>query len=331
VSSALFTVTNYNMTFYQFSEENNFILDPRGFNVFIRGEAAEFLNCTNDFDCSEDSRLLLNTTVRSISYSNDGVTITNEDGSCIKAEYAICTFSVGFLQHEVVKFDPFLPEWKQNSIETFQMGTYTKIFMQFPPDQVFWNTSNQFFLYADPITRGYYPAFQSLDCEDFMPGSGILFVTVVEGESYTVEAQDEEVTKQQILEVLRNMYGAENVPMPTAFMYPRWSLEPWTFGSYSSWPVGVTLEQHQNLRANLGRLYFAGEATSAEYFGFLQGAYFEGQLAGEAVANCLNHDGNCTDYARYEVLRGSTNPAEYNATNGWHITSFQTYGLGVED
>ena len=44
-----------------------------------------------------------------------------------------------------------------------------------------------------------------------------------------------------------------------------------TFGSYSNWPVGMTLEKHQNLRANVNRLYFAGEATSAQYYGFLQG------------------------------------------------------------
>ena len=43
------------------------------------------------------------------------------------------------------------------------------------------------------------------------------------------------------------------------------------FGSYSNWPVGMTLEKHQNLRANVGRLYFAGEAMSAQYYGFLQG------------------------------------------------------------
>lgn len=222
---------------------------------------------------------------------------------------------------------PPLPAWKERSIATFQMGSYTKIFMQFPPDQVFWNTSTQFLLYADPVTRGYYPVFQSLDGDGFLPGSGILFMTVVEEESYTVEAQDEEVTKQQILEVLRSMYGAENVPMPTAFMYPRWSTAPWAFGSYSNWPPGTTLEQHQNLRANVGRLYFAGEATSAEYYGFLQGAYFEGREAGQTVADCVARPSKCTGYDRYEVLHGITQPGEYNETNGWMVTSFQTNGL----
>jgi polyamine oxidase len=213
-------VVNYNTTFYQYSDENNFVFDPRGFNTIIKGEASTFLK-------KNDKRLLLNTIVKEIDYSNTGVKVTNKDGSCIQADYAICTFSLGVLQNEVIKFKPEFPAWKQRGIETFQMATYTKIFMQFLPDQVFWNTNTQFFLYADPQERGYYPVFQSLDSPGFLPGSEILFVTVVQDESYKVEAQDDETTKQEVLAVLRKMYGPENVPMPTAFMYPRWSLEPW--------------------------------------------------------------------------------------------------------
>lgn len=212
-------------------------------------------------------------------------------------------------------------------IETFSMGTYTKIFLQFPPDQVFWNTSYQFFLYADPDERGYYPVFQTLDTPGFLPGSGIIFVTVVQEQSYVVEAQDDETTKAQVLEVLRNMYGAANVPDPIAFLYPRWSLEPWAYGSYSNWPPGTSLEMHQNLRANLGRLYFAGEATSAEYYGFLHGAWFEGQAVAEEIVDCLAGKGNCTGEVNYEVLHGPTPTTDYDEENGWMVTSFQTYGF----
>jgi polyamine oxidase len=303
------------------------VWDERGFNTIIKGEASEFMNCTEDYDCSGDDRLLLNTIVKNVTYNDSGVTVHNKDGSCISAEYAICTFSLGVLQNEAVAFHPAFPAWKERALATFQMGTYTKIFMQFPPDQVFWNTSTQFFLYADPATRGYYPVFQSLDGPGFLEGSGILFVTVVYEQSYTVEAQDPEITKQQVLAVLRKMYGPENVPLPTAFMYPKWSLEPWTYGSYSNWPAGTTLEMHQNLRANLGRLYFAGEATSPEWYGFLQGAYYEGMRAAEAVVGCLNSTQSCEPYARYPVLHGTTTSNEFNATNGFELTSFQTNGF----
>lgn len=131
--------------------------------------------------------------------------------------------------------------------------------------------------------------------------------------------------------VLRKMFPDTTVPEPTAFMYPRWGQTEWAYGSYSNWPTGVTLEQHQNLRANVGRLWFAGEATSAEYYGFLQGAWFEGRNAGEAVGACVKGKGgkDCRAEKRYEVLKGTTNVSEYAAVNGWDVSTFLTYG--VED
>ena len=209
------------------------------------------------------------------------------------------------------------------------MGTYIKIFLQFPPDQVFWNKTTQFFLYASEI-RGYYPLFQSLDHPDFLPGSGIIFVTVVAEQAYRVELQPDHVTKNEILKVLRNMFGEENVPEPIAFYYPRWTQTPWSRGSYSNWPTGTTLETHQNLRANLGRLYFAGEHTASQMFGFLHGAYFEGQKAGMKVANCLRY-GICPDDERYESLMGTTMMNEYSPENGWMFDSFENYALEGEE
>jgi len=226
------------------------------------------------------------------------------------------------LQNDAIKFQPTFPEWKKIGIETFSIGTYTKIFLQFPLDKVFWNKSSQFFLYADPDSRGYYPVWQSLDTPGFLEDSGIIFVTVVHADSYRVEQQSDEVTKEEVLVVLRLMFGADKVPEPIAFMYPRWSLEPWVYGSYSNWPQGVSLQTHQNLRANIGRLYFAGEATSSKYFGSLQGAWFEGQSAGIEVISCIS--GMCTDMVYYETLTGDTAASGYSDPNSWFVTSFQT-------
>ena len=80
----------------------------------------------------------------------------------------------------------------------------------------------------------------------------------------------------------------------------------------------------------MGRLWFAGEATSAEYYGFLQGAWFEGQSVGEQIAGCLNGNHTACDGGqekRYQVLHGTTPAKEYDAANGWEVTSFQTYGF----
>ncbi|KAI1378388.1 putative flavin-containing polyamine oxidase [Hypoxylon crocopeplum] len=326
-SGFLFGIAGYNLTFYQFSDENNFVWDQRGFNTFVIGEAYEFLE-------ENDPRLLLETTVTGVTYGPEGVVVQLDGGGCIEAQHAIATFSVGVLQNEVVDFDPPLPRWKREAIEQFQMGTYTKIFLQF--NETFWDRDTQFFLYADNATRGYYPVWQSLSAPGFIEESNIIFVTVVDGQSYRVEQQSDEETKAEVMAVLRDMFPDIEVPDPIAFMYPRWSTEEWAYGSYSNWPVGMTLEKHQNLRANVDRLWFAGEATSAQYYGFLHGAWFEGRDVGMRIAGLLGHGGNyecdsnstvgCGLMESYEVLHGTTFADEYNVENGWPISSFVTYG-----
>lgn len=106
------------------------------------------------------------------------------------------------------------------------------------------------------------------------------------------------------------------------------------YGSYSNWPVGMTLEKHQNLRANIDRLYFAGEATSAQYFGFLQGAFYEGRDVGLRIAGLLGGSGRetgecnanttigCGSMDYYSTLHGTTHLDEYNVSNGWPTSSF---------
>ncbi|KAI9698268.1 MAG: hypothetical protein M1820_007538 [Bogoriella megaspora] len=318
-SSQEFTVVNYNTTFYQFSEENNYVFDSRGFNAFIKGEATTFLK-------ADDPRLLLSTVVTNITYNHDSVTVSTSGETCVKASYAICTFSLGVLQNNVVDFYPALPQWKRDSIATFQMGTYTKIFLQFP--HVFWPQDTQFFLYADPYTRGYYPVWQSLDTAGFLPGSGIIFATVVDEQPYRIERMSDDAVKAELMEVLYRMFGKANVPDPTACLIPRWTKVPWAYGSYSNWPPSTTLEMHQNLRANVGRVWFAGEATSAEYYGFLHGAWFEGREVAGKVAACVNkvHGKDCIVDASHEVLHGTTDEQEYDAANGWMVSSFQTIG-----
>jgi polyamine oxidase len=75
-----------NTSFYQWSSENNYVWDQRGFNVWLYGEASTFLK-------RNDPRLHLNTIVTNVTYSDTGVTVYDKRGGCIQADYAICTFS----------------------------------------------------------------------------------------------------------------------------------------------------------------------------------------------------------------------------------------------
>ncbi|USW54238.1 Putative flavin amine oxidase, FAD/NAD(P)-binding domain superfamily [Septoria linicola] len=255
-SSFIFGTTVENFTYGLFGEDEPFIVESRGYNTIVKGEASTFLHQTND------PRLLLNTTVTNITHSDTGVTIHSSDGTCISAAYAINTVSLGVLQHDSITYHPSLPLWKQTAIQSFGMTTYTKLFLQF--NSSWWdpnNTNTEYFYYADPHQRGFYPVFQSLSTPKYLGSdSHILFATVTGSQPYRVERQSDAETQAEIMHVLQSMFPNVTIPEPTAFYYPRWTLTPNFRGSYSYWPPQVTLKSHQNLRGNVGRLLFCGGA-----------------------------------------------------------------------
>ncbi|KAJ7614908.1 amine oxidase [Roridomyces roridus] len=277
-----------------FSDSNLLSIDQRGFKYLIQSEAASFL---------QPSQVLLNATVTDIAYSSDAVVVTLANGSKISADYAISTFSVGVLQHDDVAFEPTLPLWKQEAIQSMTMATYTKLFLQF--DENFW-FDTQFALYADKV-RGRYPVWQSLDLDGFLPGSGIIFATVTGDYSEAIESLTNAQIQTELLSVLSAMFPNTTIPTPTAFFFPRWFSDPLYRGSYSNWPASFVSPHHLNLRANLGRLWFSGEAMSQRYFGFLHGAYFEGMDAGQRVAQCVLSGGlQCDDLPFVESIPNSS-------------------------
>lgn len=88
------------------------VVDPRGFRALIQEEASEFI---------QPQQLRLNSTVRTISHSKSGVRVTLSDGRILSAGYALCTFSLGVLQNDDVRFEPPLPVWKQEAIHSMSM------------------------------------------------------------------------------------------------------------------------------------------------------------------------------------------------------------------
>ncbi|TFY79957.1 hypothetical protein EWM64_g4062 [Hericium alpestre] len=275
-----------------FSDGNLLSIDQRGFAHLIKAEAAEFLH---------KEQLVLNVTVKAVKYSHDGVTVKLVNGTTLSADYAIMTFSLGVLQNDDVKFEPALPPWKIEAIESMTMATYAKIFLQFP--KKFW-FDTQYALYADR-ERGRYPVWQSLDIAGFFPDSGIVFVTVTGDYSQRIEALPDSQVQEEVLGVLRAMYPNITIPEPEAFYFPRWFSDPLYRGSYSNWPSSFVRDHHKNLRATLQRrLWFTGEAMSQKYFGFLHGAYFEGEATGHSVADCIAH-GGCPGLPHVEQVRNA--------------------------
>lgn len=83
--------------------------------------------------------------------------------------------------------------------------------------------------------------------ENAYPGSNMLVVTLTNEESKRVEAQSDEETMREAMEVLRNMFGPE-IPDASDILVPRWWNNPYQRGSYSFYPVYVNHQLVEDIK-----------------------------------------------------------------------------------
>ncbi|KAI9091244.1 flavin-containing amine oxidoreductase-domain containing protein [Phlyctochytrium arcticum] len=294
----------------EFGDGNSFVVDKRGYKHLFEAEAEEIgLQYGSP-------RLHLGKTVTSVQWGKDDgskkpmpdaekgatdtVTVKTSDGTVYVADYVLTTFSVGVLQHKDVKFVPQFPPWKVEAIQEFHMATYMKIFLNFPTQ--FWD-DNEFTFYADN-RRGYYPGWMNLNAKpynDYFPkDSNVFFVTVTDEEAFRIERQSDDATISEITELVRKMYGPET-PAPTDWYIPRWHSDPLFRGTFTNWPIGEVKQEFENLRAPVGRVWFTGEHTHLEYFGYVHGAWLSGKEMGKSIAECVK--GKCPTLPKHTEVK----------------------------
>ena len=99
----------------------------------------------------------------------------------------------------------------------------------------------------------------------------------------------------QILEVLRSLYGDDNVSDLEEFYFRRWGTDPFHYGLFTTWPVPAYFSETvtQRLASKVGRVFFAQEAgTGAE--GTELAKFAASDAAVEQLLRCVN-EGDCED------------------------------------
>ncbi|XP_078346750.1 uncharacterized protein LOC144632002 [Oculina patagonica] len=263
-----------------FPGEDFFITDQRGYWTAFSG-----------FYKSFEDKILLNKPVSKIIYSDHGVEVITTGGEKFTAEYALSTFSSGVLGSGSVEFDPPLPEWKKEAILRFRPVYFTKIFLKFPRD--FWD-DHEWIMHISQKT-GHFPIFYDLDRPGFFPGSAALFSVVTGDEALRVEAQDDSKTLEEMMEVLRNMYGS-NIPNATDIHVSKWSQNPFVRGSWADPVIGTSWGHYDNMAGRLKNLFFAGENTSSDWYGFVQGGYYTGRDKAREIVKCIKGSKRCKPY-----------------------------------
>ena len=82
----------------------------------------------------------------------------------------------------------------------------------------------------------------------------------------------------------------------------KWSQNPFVRCAWTDPVVGTSWGHYENMSGRLKNLFFAGESTSDEYYGYVQGAYFTGRNKAKEIASCIK-GGACKAYkpAREEI------------------------------
>ena len=262
-SSLYYTAENDKV---QFGDSCYIVTDQRGFASVLECLAKPF----ND-------TISLNVTVDSIELHQNCVCAQVEGQDRMCAEYGIVTFSIGVLQDWLNNnsFNGSLSDEKMKAINNSEMGLYLKIFVKFPSNVTFWNTTAHY-IYFTNETRGYYPVIQPIGVELGEPS--IMLMTVTGEEAKRLSALTKNEIKMEILTVLRERYGSDIVPDITLddIEYHDWYEDKFFRGMFSNNPNTLQLNDKKNLAEPEGNLYFSGEANSIEHGGTIHGAYCSG-------------------------------------------------------
>ena len=237
----------------------------------------------SEFLTPNDKRLILESTVSSVLWGDECVCATaTKDGEetdyC--APYAILTFSVGELTNNVVTFIPELPIAKRLALQQLEMANFLKIFIEF--NETFWDTGVEFIFYIDEVNgREYYPVFTPWG--DYLPEKRPILEAYLFGDAAVrVAYQDLEITKVQIAEVMRNIYG-EKASDPVDIIMHDFIVNRYFFGDFSSATPGVGTNTFEELNHPVGHLYLAGEAYVSALHSSTHGALVHGSLIGERI------------------------------------------------
>lgn len=221
----------------------------------------------------------LSSPVSQVQYSDSAVRLTTPQ-QVYQADAVIITVPLGVLKAGSIAFSPALPLATQTAVRELGMGLMNKCYLRF--ETAFW-PGDVDWLEAVPLRRGWFTEWLSLSR---VTGHPVLLGFVSGSAARQMEQLSDAEIVEQALSTLRRMF-ARDVPAPLSYQITRWGADPYAQGSYSYAAVGVSPSQRDVLSTPIGgRVVFAGEACSSQYFGTAHAAY----LSGVSVANALLAD-----------------------------------------
>ena len=225
-----------------------------------------------------DVPVTLNAAVQRIVMTRDGVAVQTPLGT-VTGRTALIAVSTNMLVSGRIVFEPELPSWKTTAAQELPLGVHNKIAILLNNASAAIPDSQ----YLTAMTREH-DVPVALNVRPY--GYDYVVGSTAGRFAASLERSGRAASVEFLVEHLKAVFGSRiSNCLTDRVIVTTWHGDPWTLGSYSAARPG---QAHQ--RANLARpvdnrLFFAGEATSPDFFYTCHGAYLTGQRAiGEIAA-----------------------------------------------
>lgn len=242
---------------------------PGGFEMYTGGA-----DTVMDF-LAEGLDIRLEHWVTGVDHGPSGAVVHTSAGD-FAANNVIVTVPLGVLKAGSIDFQPPLPPSHQGPIDRLAMGTLAKVVLQF--DTVFWPTNREYFLLEG------LDADESFEVTNLSVYQPTPMLSLIAGGDYAVELESmvDADAVAAAMQAIRRAWPA--APDPVNSVVTHQNQDPAQLGSYSYVPVGATVDDFDALAAPVDdSLWFAGEHTMRDLYGWVHGAYESGRRAAADV------------------------------------------------
>ena len=221
-------------------------------------------------------KILLNTIVSKIDYSQSEIIITASNNRLFNADKVIITVPIPILKSGDIEFIPALQNEKTNAFSKIGMDAGMKVFLKF---------SNKFF--DQNIIGGTICAAYADDSIGKAQSDNILLAFIMGDQAayLTALANDTAITNA-LLQELDMMYNGQATTSFIASHVENWTTNPFVKGAYSYSTVGMGDARKIATQAISKKLYFAGEAMNTN--GHHQTVHGAVETGYREVINILN-------------------------------------------
>jgi monoamine oxidase len=199
----------------------------------------------------------------------------------VKADVVILTLPFTALRRvDTSKLD--LPAVKRKAIETLGYGTNSKVMAGFKSR--IWKTKYN----SNGQTYSDLPYQNTWETVRYQPGVGGILTDYLGGSAaLEVLGSDQRKTAEEFISQLEPIYPGITKEFNITYQIADWPKQPYTLASYAAYKPGQVTTIRGAEGEPVGNLFFAGEHTSLEYQGYMNGAVESGERVADEVLKAI--------------------------------------------